>query len=81
MATNPCMQEPIGQCWTTSSTTPPYRIKKALTGENCTVNEPKDYLHSRDMELVLYDKFQYKQLTHNLIAQQPELWNEDDIGE
>ncbi len=57
-----------------------YGIRKVVVGENKTFTGPETYLRSRDVEVIILDNPECKQLMEIFIKKNPELWNED-IGE
>jgi cytosine/creatinine deaminase len=54
-----------------------YGIPRVVIGENRTFQGPEAYLRSRDVEFVLVDSPDCRDLTEKFIAENPELWNED----
>jgi len=54
-----------------------YGIPKVVIGENITFRGPEDYLRSRDVDLVIADNRECRQLMEAFIKENPELWNED----
>lgn len=54
-----------------------YGIPKVVIGENITFRGPEDYLRSRDVDLVIADNRECRQLMDAFIKENPELWNED----
>ena len=57
-----------------------YGIPKVVVGENHTFRGPEDYVRSRDVEVVVVDNQECRQLMETFIKKNPELWHED-IGE
>lgn len=54
-----------------------YGIPRVVVGENRTFQGPEDYLRSRGVEIDVVDDDQCRQLMHDFIAANPDLWNED----
>ena len=57
-----------------------YEIPRVVIGENRTFLGGEELLRSRGVEVVVLDDAECVAMMETLIAQQPELWNED-IGE
>lgn len=57
-----------------------YGIPKVIVGENRTFRGPEDYLRSRDVEIVVLDSPECRQMMLDFVESEPALWNED-IGE
>lgn len=57
-----------------------YGIPKVVVGENHTFRGPEDYVRSRDVEVLVVDNQECRQLMETFIKKNPELWHED-IGE
>ena len=57
-----------------------YGIPKVVIGENRTFSGPEEYVRSRDVEVVVVDNQECRQLMESFIENNPELWYED-IGE
>lgn len=57
-----------------------YGIPRIVVGENRTFQGPEDYVRSRGVEVVVLDRMDCVEMMERLIAERPELWNED-IGE
>ena len=54
-----------------------YGISKVVIGENRTFRGPEDYLRSREVQIVVADNRECRQLMEKFINEHPELWNED----
>lgn len=54
-----------------------YGIKRIVAAENQTFQGPEDYLRSQGVTLEVLQNEECIQLMRDLIAQRPELWNED----
>lgn len=57
-----------------------YGIPRIVVGENRTFRGPEDYVRGRGVEVVVLDRMDCVEMMERLIAERPELWNED-IGE
>ena len=57
-----------------------YGIPKVVIGENLTFSGPEKYLKSRDVEVIVVDNQESRNLMETFIEKNPDLWNED-IGE
>lgn len=57
-----------------------YGIPRVVVGENRTFQGPEDHLRSRGVEIVILDRMDCVEMMRQLIAERPDLWNED-IGE
>lgn len=54
-----------------------YGIPKVVIGENRTFRGPEDYLRSREVQIIVADNRECRQLMEKFINEHPELWNED----
>jgi cytosine/creatinine deaminase len=57
-----------------------YGIPRIVVGENRSFQGPEGYVRSRGVEVVVLDRMDCVEMMERLIAERPELWNED-IGE
>lgn len=57
-----------------------YGIPRIVVGENRTFQGPEDYVRGRGVEVIVLDRMDCVEMMKRLIAERPELWNED-IGE
>lgn len=57
-----------------------YGIPRIVVGENRSFRGPEDYVRGRGVEVVVLDRMDCVEMMERLIAERPELWNED-IGE
>lgn len=57
-----------------------YGIPRIVIGENRTFQGPEDYVRSRGVEVIVLDRRDCVEMMERLIAERPELWQED-IGE
>lgn len=57
-----------------------YGIPRIVVGENRTFHGPEEYLTSRGIEVIVLNRADCIEMMQRMIAERPELWNED-IGE
>jgi cytosine deaminase len=57
-----------------------YGIPRIVVGENRTFQGPEEYVRSRGVEVTVLDRADCIEMMQRLIAERPELWNED-IGD
>ncbi len=57
-----------------------YGIPRVVVGENRTFRGPEAHLRERGVDLEILDDADCRQMMHDFIAANPDLWNED-IGE
>lgn len=57
-----------------------YGIPRVVVGENRSFQGPEGYVRGRGVEVVVLDRMDCVEMMERLIAERPELWNED-IGE
>ena len=57
-----------------------FGIRKVYAGESETFAGAREFMESRDVEVIDVDLDECKQLMREFIRKNPELWNED-IGE
>ena len=70
----------LGPCSMCSGAILLYGIPKVVVGENRTFMGEEDLLRSRGVEVEVVDDATCRSLMERMIAERPELWNED-IGE
>lgn len=70
----------LSPCMMCTGTIVQFRIPRVVIGENVNFGGNEEFLRSKGVEVVILDDPKCKALMARLIAEKPELWNED-IGE
>jgi cytosine deaminase len=70
----------LSPCMMCTGTIVQFRIPRVVIGENVNFGGNEEFLRSKGVEVVILDDPKCKELMARLIAEKPELWNED-IGE
>jgi cytosine deaminase len=70
----------LSPCMMCTGTIVQFRIPRVVIGENVNFGGNEEFLRSKGIEVVILDDPKCKELMARLIAEKPELWNED-IGE
>ena len=70
----------LSPCMMCTGTIVQFRIQRVVIGENVNFGGNEEFLRSKGVEVVVLDDPNCKALMARLIAEKPELWNED-IGE
>jgi cytosine deaminase len=70
----------LSPCMMCTGTIVQFRIPRVVIGENVNFGGNEEFLRSKGVEVIILDDPKCRELMARLIAEKPELWNED-IGE
>jgi cytosine/creatinine deaminase len=77
---NSVLYTTLSPCYMCAGTALLYEIPRIVIGENRSFQASEDLLRSKGVELTVVDDAECIELMRRMIAERPEIWNED-IGE